>query len=304
MAEPEHLSDNDAERYIQACLSQDDVPEEDLEALEKLLEKDNEKAKEIALRLIDESMMRSWFRSEEDISFVDVVQQRLQLRFNDPSFVTAAMDKIHDNMDAIPGTPGETIKQEPETKLQAWYLIIPIGAALIYFLLAYHGQLRNLIFGNTMAPKITQITGSVVAEPDLSLKKDVNIDPGTDLTTGSDGSIALIYLDGTMLSVEPDSRFSISESKSGKRLRLKAGELGMNIASQKVDLILLTPLGRLSTKQANVRITVGGSIETIEVTSGSAVLQRLRHNEKAQLAKGQAAVLQKDTATIDVKTGK
>ena len=70
----QEFTDDKLERFIQACISEQDVPEDDLETLEGIMQTQSQKAKDIAMRLLDESMIRSWFRSQADTSFINEVQ--------------------------------------------------------------------------------------------------------------------------------------------------------------------------------------------------------------------------------------
>ena len=85
------ISEEEISHFIQLCLSDEDVPEDDLKTIESIMESESSRAKDIALRLLDESMIRSWFRSEADTVFINEVQKRLNIRFKDREFIEAVM---------------------------------------------------------------------------------------------------------------------------------------------------------------------------------------------------------------------
>ena len=108
------ISEEEITHFIQLCLSDEDVPEEDLKTIENIMESESTRAKDIALRLLDESMIRSWFRSEADTVFINEVQKRLNIRFKDREFIEAVMSKVEEGMHSNPteGETGESVAKE------------------------------------------------------------------------------------------------------------------------------------------------------------------------------------------------
>lgn len=128
------LSEEKVAHYIQLCLSEEEVPDEELQSLNELMKTNSSKAKEVAVRILDENMIRNWFRSEADTVFINEVQKRLKLRFQDSEFISAVMSKVHEGLEDVATGEGgaATAKDELKSVSMLKYILVPIIAFIAY----------------------------------------------------------------------------------------------------------------------------------------------------------------------------
>ena len=140
------LDEEQISTFIQLCLSENDVPDEELKQLEKIMDSDSTRAREIALRLLDENMIRSWFRSEADSSFINEVQKRLNIRFHDKEFIDAVMSKVEDGISKSSiGEAGVShAKEEIKPISMLKYIFVPLAAVLIYLGLFHFDFIKSI----------------------------------------------------------------------------------------------------------------------------------------------------------------
>ncbi len=288
--------DDTAESHIQACLLQDEVPDADLKALEAMLRTNSDMAKALALRLLDDRLIRNWFRSEADPSFIDQVRRRLELHFDDPAFVAAAMGRIQDAVLAGEGTPGATVRKAAVSRYSAAkYLLVPLIAAVLYVVLA-HGHHIVAWFHDTTNEVMTveDFAGApkvVTAEKEKDVIRKLLVHPGATLVTAKDESISLGYPDESRLDLGSQSELALGMEPGRKRLELLTGRLELSIAGQPKDtpLLLATPHGEVLIAGGRVRITSAADVDRVTVVEGTVQVRKLTGGDPIRVPAGHEA---------------
>jgi hypothetical protein len=301
------LTEDEMGRFIQVCLSDDDVPESELKTLEDIMKTESTRAKEIALRLIDENMIRSWFRSEADTYFISEVQKRLKIRFKDREFIEAVMSKVEAGINSsTAGEAGkEVIKQEIKSVSILKYIFVPLLAAVIYASV-FHIDFIKAFFvdAESFMMTVQDMDGqpSVISdEKRKSVVLKMLIKPGDTLNTGSKETMTLRYPDHTNIEILGNSNLILVKSTTSKKLLFLQGSIKLNVLPQPEGAPFM-----LQTRYANVRISGGitsislrDGKDLIEVFSGSLVVEHSNGHSQQVLAGQDVSISEQDIVVVE-----
>ena len=292
----QELTQEKLEQFIQACISEQDVPEHDLQTLEEIMSTQSQKAKEVAMRLLDESMIRSWFRSQADTSFISEVQRRLNIRFQDQEFIQAVMHRVKENIDAKEGAPGATLHKDPVKSVSMLrYILVPLCAALLYISLVHHETIMNF-FSDSESTLMTvedfngQPTVISSGKSKGTILKQI-IRPGDTLNTEKNESFKLRYPDESVLEIHQNSSLVIVDSSSQKTLQILRGTLKASIKEQKNPLpfSVKTSYGDLLVIYGEILMQLTDNSTTIKVLKDSAIFIHPASDKTIKVSSGQTA---------------
>lgn len=272
------LSEEQVAHCIQLCLSEDEVPDEELRTLNDLMKTNSDKAKDIAVRILDENMIRNWFRSEADTVFINEVQKRLNIRFRDSEFISAVMTKVHEGLDATVGDGGDSVvKDEVKSVSMLKYILVPIVAFIAYVGLFHSDQIKTFfVDADSFIMTVDDFKGqpTVISENKrkTALLKMV-IRPGDTLNTGTGQSMKLKYPDHTGIEVRENSNAVIVESESRKEIQLLRGGLKISTTPQHEPMTIHTTFGIIKIKEGMAEISLSETSDAVQVLSGSVIIE-------------------------------
>ena len=298
MATDTEFSDDKLEAFIQACLSEQDVPEADLKTLENLMATQSSKAQKIAMRLLDESMIRSWFRSQADTSFINEVQRRLDLRFQDQEFIQAVMHRVKNNVDSAEGTPGATLhKDSVKSVSMLRYILVPFCAALLYIGLVHNEALMEF-FSDSERFMLT--VEAYEGKPEIiSAGKNQHailkmiIRPGDTLNTDKLESLILKYPDESLLQIPEHSSFVIVNSQTQKSLQLLRGTIHAIIKKQneQTPFVIKTSFGDVNLIHGELSIEIKDDSLTIKALKNSVDFYHAVSNQTIKIRQQQTVLV-------------
>lgn len=305
MAIEQEFPQEKLERFIQACLSEEDVPENDLETLESIMTTQSQKAKDVALRLLDESMIRSWFRSQADSSFINEVQRRLNIRFQDQDFIQAVMHRVKENIDSTEGDPGATLHKDPIKSVSMLrYIVVPLFAALLYISFVHHETIRNFFSDSESAIMTVDDfrgqPGIISSGKSKSAILKQIIRPGDTLNTEKNETLKLRYPDESVLEVHQSSSLVIVDSGAQKTLQILRGTLKAIINEQHEDspLVIKTSYGDLQIVNASILMQTHDDSATLKVLTNSAFFLHPGTDKTVKVRQGQTAIV--DSSGIQI----
>ncbi|MCH2208757.1 MAG: FecR family protein [Lentisphaerales bacterium] len=284
------------EQFIQACISEQDVPESDLQTLEEIMSSQSQKAKEVAMRLLDESMIRSWFRSQADSSFINEVQRRLNIRFQDQEFIQAVMHRVKENIDANEGDPGATLHKDPVKSVSMLrYILVPLCAALLYISFVHHETIMNF-FSDSESTLMTvedfngQPTVISSGKSKGTILKQI-IRPGDTLNTEKNQTFKLRYPDESTLEIHQSSSLVAVDNNSQKTLQILRGTLKASIKKQKESLpfSVKTSFGELLVIYGDVLMQLTEDSTTVKVLKNNATFIHPATDKTVKIRLGQTA---------------
>ncbi len=125
---------------------------------------------------------------------------------------------------------------------------------------------------------------------------------GDRLISGSH-ALTVVFRDGTLVAVTPQSRLVIERVATAKRLRLEYGGFTAQVAQQPPDqsLVVLTPRTSVTVSAANFLLSTGTDSDFISVQDGTVEVVRCAGDAHATLVSGRAAVA-KDTQPFSLFT--
>ena len=272
------LSEEQVAHYIQLCLSEEDVPDEELQTLNDIMKTNSSKAKDIAVRILDENMIRNWFRSEADTVFINEVQKRLNIRFRDSEFISAVMTKVHEGLDASEGEGGEAVvNHEVKSVSMFKYILVPIIAFIAYVTL-FHSDFIKAFFvdADSFYMTVDDLHGqpTVLSEDKrkTALLKMI-VRPGDTINTGLKHELKLKYPDHTLVEVKENSNAVIVNSESKKEIQLLRGALKLSVTPQPSPVTVHTTFGIIKISEGMAIITLSEDNDLIEILSGSVILE-------------------------------
>lgn len=305
----EALSEEKVAHCIQLCLSEEEVPDEELQSLNELMKSNSSKAKEIAVRILDENMIRSWFRSEADTVFINEVQKRLKLRFQDSEFISAVMSKVHEGLeDVTSGEAGQSVvKDEVKSVSMLKYILVPVIAFIAYAGL-FHSDFIKAFFANedSFLMTVDDLRGKPTVLNDdkrkTALMKMI-IHPGDTLNTGNDQELKLKYPDYSTIEVKDNSSALIVKSKTKKEIQLLRGSLKVSAVKQnaKTPMTIHTSFALIKITEGMAGIALSDTSDFIEVLSGSVLIEHASANISKSAGPGQKfAVSSEGVTEIDL----
>ena len=302
----EQLSEDEISRFIQVCLSDDDVPEDELATLEGIMQTESQRAKDIALRLLDESMIRSWFRSEADTVFINEVQKRLDIRFKDREFIEAVMSKVEEGISSsTPGEAGEAVvKEEIKSVSMMKYILAPIIAAVLY-LCIFQMDFIKAFFRD--AESFMMTVEDISGQPNVisqgkrkTVVLKMLIKPGDTLNTGSKEKVILKYPDQTTVELGPDTNVILVESGVVKELQHLSGKLKLSVHPQgeKTPFTVHSNNADVRISEGITSISVQDKEDLIEVLSGSVIIGQPGMGNNQQFSAGRKVSVSKDNIHV------
>lgn len=284
------------EQFIQACISEQDVPESDLQTLEEIMSSQSQKAKEVAMRLLDESMIRSWFRSQADSSFINEVQRRLNIRFQDQEFIQAVMHRVKENIDANEGAPGATLHKDPVKSVSILrYILVPLCAALLYISFVHHETIMNFLSDSestlmTVEDFNGQPTVISAGKSKSTILKQI-IRPGDTLNTEKNQTFKLRYPDESILEIHQNSSLVVVDNSSQKTLQILRGTLKASIKEQNEALpfSVKTPYGELMVINGELLMQLTEDSTTVKVLKNYATFVHPGSDKIIKVRSGQTA---------------
>jgi hypothetical protein len=298
-----NLTEDEMSRFIQLCLSDDDVPESELQTLEDIMKTEGARAKEVALRLMDERMIRSWFRSEADTCFISEVQKRLNIRFKDREFIEAVMSKVEEGIitSSVGDAGKEVVKQEIKSVSILKYIFVPFLAAVIYV-----GVFRTdfikafFIDAESFMMTVQDMDGQpaiISGEKRKTVILKMLIKPGDTLNTGSQETMTLRYPDHTSVEVLANSNLILVKSTASKEILFLQGSIKLNVLLQAEGspFTVQTRYGSVRINTGVVNIFLRDGKDFIEVLGGSVVVEQAGgENSKKVLAGQNVTVSEQD----------
>lgn len=285
------LTEEQVAHYIQLCLSEEEVPDEELKTLNEIMNTNSESAKEIALRLLDENMIRNWFRSEADTVFINEVQKRLNIRFRDSEFISAVMLKVHEGLDASVGEAGESaVPDEVKSVSMIKYIFVPIIALIAYVALFQSDFIKAFFVDeDSFIMTVNDLRGrpTVISEDKrktVLLKMIIN--PGDTLNTGTGQELKLKYPDHCGVEIFQNSNAIIVKSESKKEIQMLRGSLKVSVIpqQQKTPFTIHTTFGTIKIVEGMAKITISDDLDIIETQSGQVIIEHAS-NGSTQTAK-------------------
>jgi hypothetical protein len=292
------INEEHMEHYIHLCLSEQDVPEEELDQLEEIMNTHSQKAKDIALRLLDESMIRSWFRSQADISFINEVQRRLNLRFQDQDFVKAVMHRVKESIDATNGQTGATLHHEQVKSVSILkYIIAPLCAAILYVAFVHHEAVLNFFTdSDSFFMTVDDMNGrpGVISEgknKDVILKMVIR--PGDTLSTNSSDILKMRYPDNSQIDLHANTIAVVVDAGSRKELQLLRGSIQSTITPQndEAPLTIKVSFAEIQTVSGKNYIQLKDGLATVKVLDGSAKIDHPGSDRVVKLQAGETAII-------------
>ncbi|MCM8529385.1 MAG: FecR family protein [Lentisphaeraceae bacterium] len=292
------LSEEQVAHYIQLCLSEEEVPDEELQTLNEIMNSSSVKAKEIALRLLDENMIRNWFRSEADTVFINEVQKRLNIRFRDSEFISAVMLKVHEGLDASVGEAGESVvPDEVKSVSMIKYIFVPIIALIVYVGL-FQSDFIKAFFVNedSFIMTVDDLRGkpTVLSEDKRkTVLLKMIISPGDTLNTGTDHELKLKYPDHTAVEIFENSNAQIVKSDSKKEIQMLRGSLKASVIpqQQKAPFTVHTTFGTIRIVEGMAKISISDDLDIIETQSGEVLIEHASNGATQKAKPGQVFAL-------------
>ena len=305
------LSEEQVAHCIQLCLSEEEVPDEELKTLNDLMNTNSDKAKDIALRILDENMIRSWFRSEADTVFINEVQKRLNIRFQDNEFISAVMSKVHEGLeDVATGESGvATDPDEVKSVSMLKYILVPIIAFVAYVGL-FHSDFIKAFFVDE--DSFTMTVDDLKGKPTVlnndkrktALLKMV-VHPGDTLNTGNAQELKLKYPDYSSLEIMDNTSALVVKSESRKELQLLRGSCKVSIVKQSAGapMTIHTSFAVIKITEGMAKIALSDTNDFIEVLSGEAVIEHVSANIVKNATPGQKFTISNE-GVIDASLAK
>ncbi|MCM8539172.1 MAG: FecR family protein [Lentisphaeraceae bacterium] len=292
------LSEEQVAHYIQLCLSEEEVPDEELKTLNEIMSTNSESAKEIALRLLDENMIRNWFRSEADTVFINEVQKRLNIRFRDSEFISAVMMKVHEGLDASVGEAGESvIPDEVKSESMIKYIFVPI-IALIAYVAFFQSDFIKAFFVNedSFIMTVDDLRGkpTVISEDQRkTVLLKMIIAPGDTLSTGTSHELKLKYPDRSAVEIYENSNALIVKSESKKEIQMLRGSLKVSVIpqSEKTPFTIHTTFGTIKIVEGMAKISISDDKDVIETQSGQVFIEHASNGTTQTAKPGQVFTL-------------
>ena len=298
----EALSEEKVAHCIQLCLSEEEVPDEELQSLNELMKSNSNKAREIAVRILDENMIRNWFRSEADTVFINEVQKRLKLRFQDSEFISAVMSKVHEGLEDVATGEGGAAAAKDEVKSVSMikYIFVPIIALAVYvgifnsdFIKAFFTDEDSFLMTvDDLRGKPTVLNND---KRKTALLKMI-VRPGDTLNTGNSQELKLKYPDYSSVEVKDNTSAMVVKSDSRKELQLLRGTLKVSAVKQdaKSPFTIHTSFGIIKITEGMALISLSDTQDFIEVLSGTAVIEHNTANINKSAGPGQKFTISND----------
>jgi len=296
MANPDQLTDQDIERFVQACVQDEAVPDAELQTFRHFLESDTPKAREVALRLVDERLIRGWFRSEADGGFVRSVSRRLQEQSFDTPSSEAKLDPAA--LQADPGRPGPRGHAVPKVRKYTFlkYLLVPLAAVLLYLVFVAVNQMRQNRDTGVADPAIAAaavVRGQVSV---LSGQARQPLEPGATIRandivhTGAGAAATLRWSDGSEVQLGTDTEAALTLTGGALHLHLRRGSAIVKVVPQPDGrpALITTTLSQMGCNEGGASLDSTAERDRVRVAAGSLTVQRIADGASVTLTTGQS----------------
>ncbi len=252
----------------------------EISELVRLARDDPSRREEIQLQLESAEMIAL---SEDELRDASLFVSAIQNRLGEASFVSQVQSAIRGGRD-----------HEERRSILPWVIA---AAAVLVLALSVLSQLGSETPGNTSAQapvpiaRIAELTGSVTWIGDGG-QMDESLEVGDELTGGtleanSLNSLAeVVFTDGSSVWVSGPAVLTLSDGEAGKLIRLREGDLSLNVSPQPVDrpLRLVTPTAEAVVLGTQFNVSAEPASTSLTVNEGRVRVTRLADGSVQEVA--------------------